>query len=177
MAKTDFTVTGAGGLSIVDDGGSKRCKLTYTKLMLWNGNPALGDCECVVEVQNSAANSNSGGGILLRSNSTALTCYRLLIYGGSTGKAYYIQKIINGITTTLGSFISTRPYNEYTKIRFRVDVFQLSCEEYINGNWTMAFMVEDTSHAIVSGSVGLFGESSTSGYSISFDNLEINIKA
>jgi hypothetical protein len=176
MSKIDFTITGAGGLSIVDDGGSKRCRLSYSKLMLWNGNPALGDCECVVEVQNSAANSNSGGGVILRSNSTAQTCYRLLIYGGGTGKAYYIQKAINGQYATLGTFISTRTWNDYTKIRFRVDGFQLSVEEYINGNWVMAFMVEDTSHAIISGSVGLFGESTNSGYSISFDNMEINTK-
>ena len=176
MSKVDFTITGVGGLSIVDEGGSKRCRLTYTKLMLWNGNPALGDCECVVDIQNSAANSNSGGGIVLRTNSTAQTCYRLLVYGATT-KQYYIQVKVNGQTTTLGSFNSTRSYSEYTKIRFRVDGFQLSCEEYINGNWVMSFIVEDTGHAIISGSAGLFGESTNSGYSVSFDNLEINVKA
>jgi hypothetical protein len=173
MAKSDWTITGNGGLSIIEDGGSKRCRLSYTKLMLWNGNDSLGDCEIISDVQ-VGSNGNSSGGIVLRSNSTATTCYKFLIVGTRT---YYIQKVVNGTTTTLGTAVSDRPWNEYTKTRFRIDGWQLSIEEYINGEWQLVSMVEDTSHAVISGSAGLFGSSINSGCYITFDNLEINIKS
>ena len=173
MAKSDWTISGSGGLSIIEDGGSKRCRLSYIKLMLWNGNTALGDCEVVVDVQ-LGSNGNYAGGVLLRSNASATTCYRLYIVGLRT---YYIQKVVNGTTTTLGTAVSTRAYNEYAKTRFRIDGFQLSVEEYVNGAWSLVSMVQDSSQAIISGSVGLFGESVNSGYYITFDNFECNIKS
>ena len=175
MAKSDWTITGDGGLSIVEIAGSKRCRLTHSKLMLWNGNTNLTDCEVIVDTQ-VYNNGNYAGGIVLRSNSTATTCYRLLIVGTTTSRTYYIQKKVNGQTTTLSSAPSTKPYTEYVKIRFRVDGFQLSVEEWTNGDWELISMAQDTSQAISSGSIGLFGESASSSYSITFDNFECNIK-
>ena len=172
MAKLDWIISGNGGLSIIEDGGSKRCRLTYQKLMLWNGNDSLGDCEIVADIL-MGTNGNYSGGIVLRSNSTANTCYKFLVVGLRT---YYIQKVVNGQTTTLGTAVSTRSYNEYVKTRFRIDGWQLSIEEFTNGEWELISMVQDSSQAIVSGSAGLFGASVNSSYYITFDNVEINIK-
>lgn len=173
MAKDDWDISGDGGISIIEDGGSKRCRLTYHKLMLWNGNSELTDCEIIANIQ-MGSNSNCRGGLILRSNESGQTAYRLWILGKRT---YYIQKIIDGTITNLASNIaSTRAYSEYVKTRFRIDGFQISIEEWDEGEWQLVTMVEDTSQAIINGYVGLWGNSVNSSYYITFDNVEINKK-
>ena len=80
------------------------------------------------------------------------------------------------MNTVLGEVVSNHPYNTFVKTRFRVDDFQLSVEEWINGAWELITMVEDTSKAIVLGYCGLHGCSANSSYYITFDNIEINKK-
>jgi len=175
MSKSDWNITGTGGIAIIEAGGSKRCRLSYQKLMLWNGNSECVDYEVVADI--SISNStNFRGGLVLRCNAAGSNMYRLRIYGASTYRTYYIDKLVNGVNTILGQVTSSHPYGTYVKTRFRVDGFQLSVEEYVNGAWELITMVEDTSQAIVSGYCGLHGCSVNSGYYITFDNLEINKK-
>ena len=110
---------------------------------------------------------------MLRSEASGLTAYRLELYGPRT---YYIRKIIDGTVTTLGTAISAESWNIYVQTRFRVDGFQLSVEEYKDGDWVLIAVVEDTSEAILAGYAGLFGSSLNTAYHIMFDNVEISEK-
>jgi len=175
MVKSDWDITGTGGISIIEEGGSKRCRLSYQKLMLWNGCSTCTDYEVIADI-NVPGTTNYRGGLVLRSNAAGTTMYRLRIYGRNTAsRTYYIDKLVNGVNTTLGSVISIQP-DVFVKTRFRVDGFQLSVEEWVDGVWKLITMVEDTSQAIVSGYCGLIGMSATSSYYITFDNIEINKK-
>lgn len=174
MAKSDWSITGSGGLAIVDDGGSKRCQLSGIKLMLWNGRNDLIDSEVDCDFRvGSDGSSNNRGGMVLRSDITQNNCYRLDIYGGRT---YYIRKIVDGIVTTLATISSTQPWNIYLKTRFRIDAWQLSVEEYISGIWQLVQMVEETSHARPSGYAGLHGFNYSTSQSVLFDNVKISEK-
>ena len=176
MSKSDWLITGTGGISVIEEGGSKRCRLSASKLMLWNGCSTCTDYEVTADI-NILSNTNSAGGVVIRSDGAGSTTYRLRVYGKSaTSRTYYIDKVVSGVNTVLGQVISYHPYNTFVKTRFRVDGFQLSVEEWINGAWELITMVEDTSKAILSGYCGLAGYSINSGYHITFDNVEINKK-
>jgi len=176
MSKSDWDITGVGGIVIIDTGGSRRCRLSHIKLMLWNGNFNLTDCEIVTDV-NVGSDSNYRGALLLRCNADCTTAYRLRIYGyNTTNRTYYIDKIVNGVNTILGTIRSNQPSSAYVKTRFKVDGFQLSCEEWVDGAWKLIIMAEDTSQSIQSGYCGLQGLSVNSSYYITFDNIEINKK-
>ena len=176
MSKSDWIITGAGGIAIIEEGGSKRCCLSASKLMLWNGCSNYTDSEVIADIS-MGVNTNYRGGLVLRSNEAGSTMYRLRAYGrNSTSRTYYIDKLVNGVNTILGSVISIQPYNVFVKTRFRVDEFQLSIEEWVDGAWKLMTMVEDTSQAILSGYCGLIGMSANSSYYITFDNIEINKK-
>jgi len=175
MAKSDWDISGIGGISIIDEGGSKRCRLSYTKLMLWNECSTCTDYEVVADIK-IGVNTNYRGGLVLRSDVAGATVYRLRIYGASSYRTYYIDKLVNGVNTILGQVTSSHPNNTFVRTRFRVDGFQLSVEEWIDGAWELIVMAEDTSQAIISGYCGLIGMSATSSYYITFDNIEINKK-
>ena len=175
MSKSEWDISGIGGISIIDESGSKRCRLSHSKLMLWNGCSTCTNYEVVADIK-IANSTNYRGGLVLRSNAAGTTMYRLRMYGASTYRTYYIDKLVNGVNTILGQVNSSHPYNTYVKTRFRIDGFQLSIEEYIDGAWELITIVEDTSQAIVSGYCGLHGCSLNSGYYITFDNIEINEK-
>ena len=176
MSKSDWVITGTGGISIIEEGGSKRCRLSASKLMLWDGCSTCTDYGVTADI--SILNTtNYRGGLVLRCNEAGSTMYRLREYGrNTTSRTYYIDKVVNGVNTVLGIVVSNQPYNVFVKTRFRVDGFQLSVEEWINGAWELITMVEDTSQAILSGYCGLHGCSVNSGYYITFDNVEINKK-
>ena len=173
MAKADWDITGAGGIAVVDEGGSMRCQLSGTKHMLWNGRGDLEDSETIADIRMSTNNTNARGGMLLRSNATIGTFYRCRIYGANPNRTYYIDRVVNGVSTQLAAIASSQPYYVYTRTRFRVDGFQLSIEEYLSGAWNLVTMVEDTNHAILSGYAGLTGISVNSSYNVRFDNIEI----
>ena len=176
ISKSDWDITGDGGIAIVEDGGSKRCRLSGSKLLLWNGNSECVDYEVVADL--SIMNTtNYRGGLVLRSNDTGTTMYRLRVYGSNTtARIYYIDQLINNVNTVLGVVVSNHPFNVFVKTRFRVDGFQLSVEEWIDGAWELITAIEDTTKAITSGYCGLIGMSYTSSYYITFDNIEINKK-
>jgi hypothetical protein len=173
MAIGDWDISGDGGQSVFDEGGSMRCKLTGVKLMLWNGRDDLGDSEVVADIKMSSTNTNCRGGLILRSNASGLTAYKMENYGN---RDYYIRKVVNGVVTTLGIANSDQAYNIFVKTRFRIDGYQLSIEEWIDGDWELLSVVEDTSQAIDQGYAGLFGSSVNTGYFITFDNVEISEK-
>ena len=176
ISKIDWDITGTGGISIIDEGGSKRCRLSASKLMLWNSCSTCTDYEIISDI-NILSSTNSAGGIVLRCNEAGSTMYRLRVYGKSTtSRTYHVDKVVDGVNTTLGTVVSYHPYNTFVKTRFRIDEWQLSVEEWINGAWELVTMVEDTSKAIVSGYCGLAGYSANTGYYITFDNIEINKK-
>ena len=174
MGLSNWNITQAGGQSIIDEGGSKRCRLSGSKLMLWNGRNNLANSEIVASIL-MAGDTNTRGGLVLRSDVTGQNCYRLRIYGGRT---YYVQKVANGgIVTTLATAYSSQPYNVYVKTRFRVDGYQLSVEEYINNVWILVTVIADNEQSIASGYSGLYGENINTSYFITFDNIEINERA
>lgn len=176
MSKVDWDISGTGGISIIEESGSKRCRLSASKLMLWNGCSTCTDYEVSADI-NILHTTNYRGGLVLRSNEAGSTMYRLRVYGrNTTSRTYYIDKLVDGVNTVLGEVVSNHPYNTFVKTRFRVDDFQLSVEEWINGAWELITMVEDTSKAIVLGYCGLHGCSANSSYYITFDNIEINKK-
>ena len=173
MSKSDWEISGTGGLSIVNDDGSKRWRLAGKKQMLWNEESVGTDYEVVADIQ--MANSfYAQGGLLLRSNLSGESGYRLLIHGN--GLYYYIQKMESGNATTLGQLERTRDPNAYIKTRFRIDGWQLSVEEYINSEWVLLMVVDDTSESFACGYFGLYGNSIDSRFNITFDNVEINKK-
>jgi hypothetical protein len=175
MARTDWNITGTGGIAIIDETGSKRCQLTGTKLMLWNGRSDLINVEIICESKYSTSNTNAGGAVVLRSDATANNCYRLVIYGATT-RTYYIQKVVAGVVTNLGSYTSTIGYSIYGKTRFRVDGYQLSVDEWESGAWVNRITIDDTSQACTTGYVGLMGYS-TAGYYVVYDNVEVREKS
>ena len=175
MGKTDWNITGDGGISVIEEGGSKRCRLSANKLMLWNENSTCTDFEVVADIK-LGANTNYRGGITLRSDESGSSMYRLRIHGASIYRTYYIDKLVNGVNTILGQVNSYHPYNTYVRTKFKVDGFQLSVEEWIDGAWVLALVIEDTSQAILSGYCGIFGTSVNSSYYITFDNIEMNKK-
>lgn len=168
---TDWYITGAGGQAIVSEGGSKRCRLTATKQMLWNGRSNLVNSEIVVQ---NLLNSNNGfakGGLMLRSDLSGNNCYRLMI---SYSRAYYIQKVVAGIVTTLAATYSTQSWNVYVKTRLRVDGWQLSVDDWINGAWVQVAVIIDTEQSVAQGYAGLFGASSNADYNVTFDDVAIS---
>lgn len=174
MGLTNWNITQSGGQAIVDEGGSKRCRLSGSKLMLWNGRNNLANSEIIASIL-MAGDTNTRGGLVLRSDITGQNCYRLRIYGGRT---YYIQKVANGgIVTTLATAYSSQPYNVYVKTRFRVDGYQLSVEEYINNVWTLVTVIADNEQSIALGYAGLYGESINTNYFITFDNIDVSERA
>lgn len=173
MAKIDWTITGDGGISIIEDTGSKRCMLSGSKQMLWKDRNNLGDSEVIADIKFLAGSTNERGGGLLRSNSSIQRCYRLFIYGN---RLCMIQRVIDGVVTTLGQASSSQASNIFVKTRFRIDGYQLSVEEYINGEWTLILTAQDTTQALAEGYVGLFGASVNSSYSILFDDVQVGEK-
>lgn len=170
MAKTDWYITGAGGQAIVDYGGSKRCQLSGSKMMLWNGRNNLANSEIIADIL-MGGDTNTRGGLILRSDLAGSNCYRLRIFGA---RSYYIQKIVSGVVTTLATINSSQPYNIFAKTRFRVDGYQLSVEEWISGVWNLMTSIIDTEQSIALGYAGFYGESVSTGYALQFDNIAIS---
>lgn len=170
MPKTNWYITGPGGQGVVEFGGSKRCQLSGSKLMLWNGRSNLANSELVAEIY-TGSSSNSRAGLVLRSDLTSSNAYMLRIFGTRT---YYLSKIVAGLVTTLATVASGQPWNTFVKTRFRVDGYQLSVEEWIGGVWQLVSVVLDTELSLAMGYAGIYGESVNTSYSMMFDNVEVS---
>lgn len=178
MGISDWNITGPGGQSVVADGGSLRCVLSGKKLMLWNGNSSLADAQVSVEVKFSYRSTNAYllGGPVLRMDASGNNGYRDRIHSyNSTTRRHRIERITDGIVTVLSYIDSVgRSYDEFVNTKFRADGWQLSVEEYIDGEWTLIGVIEDTNHSHTSGYAGLQGECVNTSYQVYFDNIEIS---
>ena len=175
MSKSNFNITGSGGQAVIEIEGSKRCQLSGTKYLLWNERNDLVNAEVISLIKPYLA-QNSGyqrGGMLLRCDESILNYYRLLAYAYTNYRIYYIHRVVNGVATLLTQVISHQAYNIYTKTRFRIDGYQLSIDEYTNGQWNLIATVEDSDHSLISGYAGICGVNYSGSYSFLFDDLEI----
>ncbi len=178
MAKTDWIISGAGGQAVIEIDGSKRCQLSGTKNMLWNGNSSLADGEVIATIK-PYLNENSGrqvGGMLLRCDENILNYYALYTYGYTSYRKYRVYRIVNGVGTLLAQINSNQGYSIYVKTRFRVDGWQVSVEEYVGGAWELITTIEDTDHSLINGYAGLCGRNYSTSYSFLFDDVEISEK-
>ena len=174
MAKSNWIISGSGGQAVIDVDGSKRCQLSGTKQMLWNGRDDLINSEVIVTLKpDISQNGYQKGGVLLRCDSSILNYYRISAVCYPNYRTYYIYRVINGVSTVLTTVISYQAYNIYVKTRIRIDDWQISIEEYIGGSWNLITTVEDTDHSLTSGYAGLQGHSYNSSYSMLFDDVEI----
>lgn len=172
--KSQWLIQGAGGQSIIDEGGSKRCQLTASKWMLWNERNNLLNAE-IIGLIRVGSNTNYVGGFLLRCDISANNHYNLRVSCNGNVKTYNLYRFLNGVATLLANSNSSEVYGVYTKVRFRVDGNQISVEEYILGTWVLIQLVTD-SFVTVAGYAGI-NSGSLAGYSVQFDNIEINEKA
>lgn len=175
MGKSDWDISGPGGQAIVDESGSMRCQLSGEKHMTWNGNVALTDSEVITEIKLYSTNGYSRAGPMLRADEDCENGYFCMARGYAT-KYYFVYKIVDGIKTQLAAWTSEFASSLYTKIRFRIDGYQLSLEEWKEGAWVVMGIIEDTSQAHPSGRAGLRAESHTGAYYGLFDNIEIGEK-
>ena len=168
--KTDWTITGSGSISIIEHTGSKRLQILGEKLVLWNGNDHLINSEIIVDTR-AVDPWKRFGGLALRSNSNGLNMYKLYMTNGS----FTIYRVVNGVATALSMFSPIASYLTWRKLRFRIDDWQLSVEEYSGDNWVLLSAIEDQTQAHSSGSIGFVGiVSSMSGWL--YDNVEIGEK-
>lgn len=172
MVKTDWIIDGPGGAAVVDFQGSMRLQIEKTKYLLWKGRSDLANSEVIAEVRLQNTHHYCRCAMILRSDLSHNNYYRLRIYG-ATGRLYYVDKIVSGITTQIGYVYSSTSYSQFTKTRFRIDDWQISVEEYVSGAWVPKITIEETSHALAQGYAGIGGLSQTTGYHPYFDNVEI----
>jgi len=172
--KSQWLIQGTGGQSIIDEGGSKRCQLTAQKWMLWNERNNLLNVE-IIGLIKVGSNGNYNGGFLLRCDSSSNNAYNLRVSANGSVKIYSLYRVVAGVWTLLATSNSSEMYSVYTKVRFRADGNQISVEEYVSGAWNLIQLVTD-GFVITAGYAGINGNSTT-GYSVQFDNIEINEKA
>lgn len=170
--ETDWNITGIFNPQY-EEGGSKRCQFTGQKLMLYAGNPNLTDSEVISEIKLYTSSTNNRGSLWLRATANGYNGYRLLIYGPRT---YYIQKLVDGVVTSLGIAYSSQPYSIYVKTRFRVDGYQLSVDEYVGEAWTNISTIIDTESTHASGYAGIGGNSVNTSYFCLHDNVSIGVR-
>lgn len=167
--KSDWTITGTGGQAIISEGGSMRCQLTSSKMMLWTARNNLINAQIIGLIKLYTANA-SVGKFLLRCDNSYNNAYFLSI-NGSGNKIYNIYRLVNGVSTLLATASSSESITVYTKVRFSVSGNQISVEEYIAGNWNLIQVVTDT-FLTAGGYAGIAG-GSTTGYYASFDDVQI----
>lgn len=175
--KSDWDISGTGDFGIVEDADSKRLQLSGQKLCLYNGRNNLLNAEIIVDVKlGSRYAPYTKGGVVHRCDASSDNCYYFCVAGsGGTNRMYYIYRIISGIATQLAFALSTQPYYQYVKTRFRIDEKQLSIEEYIEGNWKLILLLED-GFITAAGYSGFKATHTDTSYYILFDNVEIGEK-
>jgi hypothetical protein len=173
MAKSNWDISGSGGLGTVEDAGSKRLQLHATKLVLYNGKINFLNSEIIVEIKLGFASTNCNGGVIFRSDATSNNGYYIGVRGG-TVRSYIVYRIVSGTYTQISIVDSTQSWNTYLKTRFRIDGSQISAEEYISGVWVLILAIDDT-FITNTGYTGL-KNIGVAGCWINFDNVEIGEK-
>jgi len=171
MAKINWDITGTGGQGIIIESGSKRCELSGTKLMLWNGKSNLANCEVIVESKLYGTAGYNQGGVTLRCNAVGNNCYQFI---RGYDKNCYIYKVVAGVVTQIAFVTTTFAWNTWVKTRVRIDGWQISVDEWIGGAWVQLMLIEETAHQFTTGYAGLVGTNTSVIGSILFDNVEIS---
>jgi len=178
MAKTNWNISGIGGQAVIIESGSKRCELSGTKLMLYNGASSLTNCQLIADIKLYGAAGYNQGGIIFRSNAAGTNGYAFIrSYIGGIGKNCYVYKIVDGVWTQIAFATTTFAYTDWVRTRVRMDGWQISVDEWISGAWSQLKLIEETTHQHASGYIGLIGTSTNVVGSILFDNVDIGEKA
>jgi len=174
MAKSNWNISGTGGQGVIIETGSKRCELSGQKLMLWNGNSSLENCELIADIKLYATAGYNQGGIILRSDGTQNNGYR---FRRMYANHCYLEKIVNGVVTQLSYVTTSFGWTTWVRTRVRIDGWQISVDEWVEGAWSQLMLVEETTHQHVSGYIGLIGTNTNTIGSILYDNVDISEKA
>lgn len=174
MAKSNWNISGSGDQSVIIESGSKRCELFGEKLCLYNGASSLANCQLIADIKLYGTNGYNQGGIILRSDGTKNNAY---VFVRKYNNAYYLYKIVNGVWTQMAYAPSTFAYNIWVRTRVRIDGWQISVDEWIEGAWSQIMLINEPSHQHVSGFIGLIGTNTNVIGSILFDNIDIEEKA
>lgn len=176
MSYLDWDIYGSGVQSVVDVEGSKRVKLAGLEWMLYNGEAALVDSEIIADIRRYDVIQYSEGGLLLRSDVNLLNCYYLQ-RSIDPSDSYLLTKVVAGVRTDLWTSPTGHAPEDWVRVRFRADGWQISVHEWIDGAWDGKVLVEDTGQSHASGYAGLFGANADPTGSLLFDNVEIAVKA
>lgn len=181
MAKINWDISGTGGQAVIIESSSKRCELSGNKLCLYNGASSLANCQLIADIKLYGTAGYNGGGIILRSDGTRNNGYAFVrrYYGGDhgSGTACNIYKIVNGVWTQIAIAYTTFSWVTWIRTRVRIDGWQISVDEWIEGAWSQLMLVDETSHQHASGFIGLIGTSTNVVGSILYDNVDIGVKA
>lgn len=172
--RSDWNILGNGLVTIINDGVSYRCQISNNTTMLWNGNQQLTNCEIISDVKMIDFVANrSNGGLILRSDAGSVlsNCYWLFI---TSPNKYTLYRTVSAQATLLATYNSLIDYNVFRTIRFRIDGFTISVDEYINGSWVNRILVVDNVQTLTAGRAGVCGWSGSASYNILFDNININ---
>ena len=173
MAKSNWDISGVGGQGVIIESGSKRCELSGKKLMLYNGTPSLVNCELIADIKLYGTAGYNEGGIILRSDGTENNGYR---FRRAYNNKCYLEKIVSGVVTQLAYVTTDFAWTEWVRTRVRIDGWQISVDEWIDGEWSQLMLVEETTHQHVSGYIGLIGTNTNYIGSILYDNVDISEK-
>lgn len=178
MARTDWDIYGTGLQSIVDVDGSLRCQLAGLEWMLYNGVIDLGDSQIIADMRRYGDYSVSQGGLLLRADATLENCYYLQRQVVAPGDGYRLTRHVDTVMTILWQGSLGHAPEDWVRVRFRIDGWQLSVYEWVAGEWSEVVLVNDLDEAHVSGYVGLFGLNTNNPAGMMlYDNIEIAEKA
>lgn len=175
MSYLDWDIYGAGVQSIIDLELSKRCKLAGLEWMLYNGEAALVDSQIIADFRRYGALQYSEGGFVLRSDINLTNCYYLQ-RSITPADGWLLTKVVAGVRMDLWSAPTTHAPEDWVRVRFRIDGWQLAVHEWIDGTWEGIVLVEDTEQSHASGHAGLFGANPDPTGSMLFDNVEIATK-
>lgn len=181
MSKSNWDISGDGGQAVIIESGSKRCELSGYKLCLYNGSSSLTNCQLIADIKLYGTNGYNQGGIILRSDGTRNNGYVFhrdyVGSGHGNGTRCRIFKAVNGVWTQIAITYTSFTYYTWVRTRVRVDGWQISVDEWIDGAWSQLILVDETSHQFTSGFIGLIGNSSNVVGSILYDNVDIGEKA
>ena len=147
--------------------------------MLYNGATSLIDCELIVDIKLYGTPGYCQGGVIFRSNAEGTNGYAFIRshVGVGGGKACYVYKIVDNVWTQLTYVTTTFTWDVWVRTRVRMDGWQISIDEWIDGAWSQLKLIEETTHQHALGYIGLIGTSTNAIGSILFDNVDIGVKA
>lgn len=175
MSRINWDIYGLGLQSIVNVDGSMRCQLAGLEWMLYNGDVALEDSQIIADIRRYGNYTYSQGGLILRSDVDLMNCY---YFQREPNDDYRLTRHVGGAFTILWTGSLGHTPDQWARLRFRIEGWQLSVYEWVAGAWSEVVIVSDLVQAHTSGYVGLFGANSAQPTGMMlFDNIEVAKKA